>query len=141
MSSTGHLPELESLRSQVADLARELAERDQALQARHETERRLRFTQFAVDHAVDGVLWADDSKRFIYANDAASRLLGYSREELLNLGIADIAPRHDPDRVQHRLDEIMLNGAATDESTPPDKAHKTLRAPMRCCRACTCSVT
>ncbi len=30
MSSTGHLPELESLRSQVAELARELAERDQA---------------------------------------------------------------------------------------------------------------
>lgn len=117
MSSTGHLPELESLRSQVADLARELAERDQALEARHETERRLRFTQFAVDHAVDGVLWADDSKRFIYANDAASRLLGYSREELLNLGIADIAPRHDPDRFQRRLDEIRLNGTATYEST------------------------
>ncbi len=36
MSSTGHLPELESLRSQVADLARELAERDQAVQARQQ---------------------------------------------------------------------------------------------------------
>ncbi|MEK7726518.1 MAG: hypothetical protein AAB311_05000, partial [Nitrospirota bacterium] len=36
MSSTGHLPELESLRSQVADLARELAERDQAMQARQQ---------------------------------------------------------------------------------------------------------
>ncbi|MEK6533171.1 MAG: PAS domain S-box protein, partial [Nitrospirota bacterium] len=36
MSSTGQLPELESLRSQVADLARELAERDQAMQARQQ---------------------------------------------------------------------------------------------------------
>lgn len=32
MSSTGHAPELESLRSQVADLARELAERDRLMQ-------------------------------------------------------------------------------------------------------------
>lgn len=123
MSSTGHLPELESLRSQVADLARELAERDRAMQTRqqadaaqHEVERRLRFTQFAVDHAVDGVLWADESRRFIYANDAVCRSLGYSREELLGLRIADIAPHHDPERFQRRLDEIKRGGAAIYES-------------------------
>ena len=33
MSSTDHLSELESLRSQVADLSRELAERDQSMRA------------------------------------------------------------------------------------------------------------
>lgn len=33
MSSTDHLSELESLRSQVVDLARELAERDQSMRA------------------------------------------------------------------------------------------------------------
>lgn len=32
MSSTGHLPELDLLRGQVADLSRELAERDRTLQ-------------------------------------------------------------------------------------------------------------
>ena len=36
MSSTGRLPELESLRSQVAGLARELAQRDQAMQAQQQ---------------------------------------------------------------------------------------------------------
>ena len=65
MSSTDHLSELESLRSQVADLTREFAERDQAIL---ELQRRLCLAQFTVDHAEDGVLWADGSKRFIYAN-------------------------------------------------------------------------
>ena len=35
MSSTNHPSELESLRSQVADLTRALAEREQAMQAQH----------------------------------------------------------------------------------------------------------
>ena len=81
-----------------------------------QSERRLRFTQFAVDHAEDGILWADDSKRFMYANEAACRSLGYSNEELLTLSISDIAPYHDPARFQRRLDEIKQGTAATYES-------------------------
>lgn len=91
-------------------------QRTQAEAARDEAEHRLRFTQFAVDHAVDGVLWADESRRFIYANDAVCRSLGYSRDELLSLRIADIAPHHDPERFQRRLDEIKQGGAAIYES-------------------------
>lgn len=125
MSSTGHLPELESLRSQVADLARALAERDQAIlelqrrqtvSERREDERRLSLTQFAVDHAQDGILWADDSNRFIYANEAACRSLGYSNEELLTLSISDISPYHDPLRFQQRLDYLKKGTTATYES-------------------------
>jgi PAS domain S-box-containing protein len=125
MSSTDHLSELESLRSQVADLVRALAERDQAILELQrcqpdsvclENERHLRFTQCAVDRAEDGILWADDSKRFIYANAAACRLLGYSNEELLTLSISDIAPYHDPARFQQRLDQIKQGAAATYES-------------------------
>ena len=125
MSSAGHLSELESLRSQLADLTRTLAERDQAiLELQHcqpdsvylESERRLRFTQFAVDHAEDGILWADDSRRFMYANEAACRLLGYANKELLTLSISDIAPYHDPTRFQQRLDQIKQGTAAIYES-------------------------
>ncbi len=94
-----------------AEIQRLRAERTQ-----QQAERRLRITQFAVDHAIDGVLWADDSTRFIYANDAACRSLGYSREELLGLTIAHIAPGHDPERFQQRLDKIKQGGAATYES-------------------------
>ncbi len=91
-------------------------QRKQAEAARHETERRLRFTQFALDHAVDAVLWADESRRFTYANDTACRLLGYSREELLGLTIADVSPRHDPKRFQQRIDKIKQGDTTLYES-------------------------
>jgi PAS domain S-box-containing protein len=42
MSSTGHLPELELLRGQVADLSRELAERDRSMQDLREQSQLLR---------------------------------------------------------------------------------------------------
>jgi len=61
------------------------------------TERRvadakLRFTQFATDHAADAILWAGPDRRIMYVNVRATELLGYSRQELLTLSIPDIAP-------------------------------------------------
>jgi PAS domain S-box-containing protein len=111
-----HQDRLQTLLQVFAPRVAAELQREQAEAARRETERRLRFTQFAVDHAVDGVLWADESRRFIYANDAVCRSLGYGRDELLGLHIADIAPHHDPDRFQRRLDEIKQGGAAIYES-------------------------
>ena len=91
-------------------------QRQQADEALRVSERRLRLTQFALDHAQDSVLWADDSKRFVYANEAACRSLGYSKEELLRLSIPDIFQHHDPARVQQRAEEIRQGGVATFES-------------------------
>jgi PAS domain S-box-containing protein len=107
---------LRSLMAVFASRAGAELQRQQAEAAHRESEARLRFTQFAVDHAEDGVLWADDSKRFIYANEAACRLLGYANEELLTLSISDIAPYHDPTRFQQRIDQIKQGTAAIYES-------------------------
>lgn len=111
-----HTDWLHSLLAVFATRAGAELQRQRAEQAQREAERRLRFTQFAMDRAVDGVLWADDAGRFIYANDAVCRSLGYSQEELLDLRINDIAPYHDPERFQSRLDTIKQGGAATYES-------------------------
>ena len=86
------------------------------ISGRKQMESQLRLTQFAVDRAVDAVLWADAAKRFVYANDAACRSLGYTREELLTLHIPDIAPQHDPERFQSRLAAIKHSQSATYES-------------------------
>jgi PAS domain-containing protein len=96
----------------AAGAAAEL-QRQQAETALLESERLLRLTQFAVDRAVDVVLWADDTKRFVNANEAACRSLGYTREELLTLRIPDIAPHHDPERFQNRLTHIKHGTSAT----------------------------
>ena len=91
-------------------------QRQQDDAACREIERRSRFTQFAVGHAQDGILWADDSNRLIYANGAACQSLGYSNEELLTLSISDIAPYHDPSRFAQRPDGLKKSPAATYES-------------------------
>ena len=108
--------QLQSLMEVFASRATAELQRHRAEIAQRESESRLRFTQYAVDHAVDGVLWADESQRFVYANEAACRSLGYSQEELLRLSIPDIAPHHDPAHYQQQLDEIKQGRAATYES-------------------------
>jgi len=46
----------------------------------------------------DATLVADDQGRYVAANDAACRLLGYTREELLQLSVWDLTP--DPHEVE-----------------------------------------
>ncbi len=111
-----HTDWLHSLLTVFATRAGAELQRQRAEQAQREAERRLRFTQFAIDRAVDGVLWADDSGRFIYANEAVCRSLGYSQDELLSLRINDIAPDHDSERFRRQLETIKQDGAATYES-------------------------
>jgi PAS domain S-box-containing protein len=45
----------------------------------------------AIDRAPDAVFVADESMRYLAVNQAACRLLGYTREELLALRMTDVA--------------------------------------------------
>ena len=49
-----------------------------------------------IDSAADGILIADiESKKFLSGNPAICRMLGYSQEEIKNLGVMDIHPEKD----------------------------------------------
>ena len=50
------------------------------------------FAQFSIEHAAVPTLWMDSEARLVYANEAACRALGYTREELLHLRVHDIDP-------------------------------------------------
>ncbi|NLW36155.1 MAG: PAS domain S-box protein [Syntrophorhabdus aromaticivorans] len=52
----------------------------------------LQFTQFAVDSALDGILWIRKDGALHYVNDGLCRSTGYAREELLSMTIHDIDP-------------------------------------------------
>ncbi len=80
------------------------------------SESSLRRTQHVVDGAPDAILFADEQKRIIYANEEACRSLGYTREELLQLTVPDISARHDPARYASRLDALQRGEAVCYES-------------------------
>ncbi len=53
-------------------------------------ETKLRLSQFAADHAEDGIFWVTSDARIINVNHTACRMLGYSREELLEMCLTDV---------------------------------------------------
>jgi chemotaxis family two-component system sensor kinase Cph1 len=70
---------------------RDISERQRQQQA-------LQVTQFAVDHTGEAVYRISEDARFLYVNEAACRMLGYSREELLTMSVLDIDPDLTPER-------------------------------------------
>ena len=59
---------------------------------RKSAEEALGLTQFAIDHTSDAAFWVRPDASFIYINDAACSLYGYTREEFLTKGVFDINP-------------------------------------------------
>jgi PAS domain S-box-containing protein len=51
----------------------------------------------AIDHGPFAVLVADEDRRYVAVNQTACRLLGYSREELLQLSIDEVVVDPDPE--------------------------------------------
>jgi diguanylate cyclase (GGDEF)-like protein/PAS domain S-box-containing protein len=95
----------------IASLRTANARRD-AEAALGETEQRYRFM---LDNAADGVLIVDPQGHFVYANLAASNILGYSRAELLKLGIPDITPADRLDAERGNWEQAKREGSVRAE--------------------------
>jgi PAS domain S-box-containing protein len=78
------------------------------------TDRRRRRMQETIELAPDAYLLADMDARVTDVNEAACRLLGYGREELVGRSIFDIVPREDIPRLKAVKTELMT----------PHKVHK-----------------
>jgi PAS domain S-box-containing protein len=59
---------------------------------RKQREEVVKVRQFSLDHAPDSVFWMGPKGNFVYVNDTACQTLGYSKEELLSMGVSDIDP-------------------------------------------------
>lgn len=75
----------------------------------------LRFTQYTVDHAAEGVIWTDETGRFIYLNETACHMFDASREELLGLSVSDVDPNIPRDLWPERWRILKERGSVTVE--------------------------
>jgi diguanylate cyclase (GGDEF)-like protein/PAS domain S-box-containing protein len=80
----------------------------------------LSFNHFAVEQLADPVYWADRGGRIVYANQAASRMLGYTRDEILRLRVSDLDDTPRARNWEERWEEIGK------EAPPPfETIHRT----------------
>jgi len=64
----------------------------------------------AIQASLDGFWITDTSTRILEVNGAICRMLGYTREELLQLGIADIEVDESPEQIAAHTREMIENG-------------------------------
>lgn len=68
---------------------------------------RLQLFNFALDHSADAIYWFTFDTRFFYVNDAACSMLGYTKEELLNMSLETIDPAFPTEQGQKFLRMIQ----------------------------------
>jgi PAS domain S-box-containing protein len=65
-----------------------------------------------IEHAPDGIFIADAKGRFVEANPAACRMVGYTHAELMQLAITDIAPLGERDEHLALYEDIKLKSTS-----------------------------
>ncbi|HBB34656.1 MAG TPA: hypothetical protein DC064_23450, partial [Cyanobacteria bacterium UBA9273] len=110
----------EQLEGYSQTLEQKVQERTQELQQeirdRQRVEEALRLTQFAMDRSVDAITLIASDSRLVYVNDAACRLIGFTREELLTTTVPDRNPDFTLDKWQQHWQEIKQRGSLLFET-------------------------
>ncbi|MBX7192495.1 MAG: PAS domain S-box protein [Sandaracinaceae bacterium] len=89
----------------------DVSARVRAVEAAQRSEALLRST-FAI--AGDGIFVADPMGRFVEVNPAACAMTGYGREELLRLGVRDLVPADERERLPQVIERIVSEGRVVE---------------------------
>jgi len=81
------------------------------------SEEQLRRTQFVVETTADGVYWVGADARISSVNDAACKILGYTRDELLSMSVFDISPDFSPAIWPNHWEEVRKHKSFTFETS------------------------
>ncbi len=108
----------------TAEAGQSATTRLRAEQAQREAEARY---QAIIEGSSEGILVADaETQKFVYANAAICRMLGYSQDEIVKLGGADIYPQEASARAKADFDARVGNGQAYRTSQPCMRKDGTL---------------
>lgn len=88
----------------------------QDISERKAAEKVLQFTQYSVDNAADCIFWIKPNGYFAYANHAASRMHGYSIDELMLMAVFDVNPTISPEFWQPHWQAVREQGSFSLES-------------------------
>ena len=84
---------------------------------RKQLEEKLLLTQFTLDRAADMIFWVAPDGHFTYVNNAACRVLGYTREELLTKAVFDVNTLHNKENWEEHRQELKQHESITFENT------------------------
>ena len=102
-------PSVDELNKRVSELEFQLS------QARLR-ERALTFAQLVVDRFPEPICCVGADARFVYFNEAACHMLGFTKAEMANLTLNEIAPDITPDMWPQYWAEIKKRGSFTSET-------------------------
>lgn len=103
----------DELEQRVAERTAELRESHEALRLSNET------LQTIYDGILEGLLITDiETKRFVRANAAFCRMLGYSEEELLSASVRDIHPPEEVTDDLQRFEQVAQGQRFLNENRP-----------------------
>jgi len=78
-----------------------------------QAEQRLELMNFALDHVGESAVLVDEQGQLRYVNEGACRTLGYSRDELLALSVADLDPDYPVEAWSGYWQELQKIGSHT----------------------------
>jgi PAS domain S-box-containing protein len=81
----------------------------QDITRRKQAEEKLRLASYALEKVADAVYWMNQDGQFIDVNEAACRMLGYTREEMLGMSLSDIDNTISPSVWQDTWKELREN--------------------------------
>jgi len=79
------------------------------------------FKQYAIDNVVDGIYWIDEQARILEVNNAACKMVGYSREELTSMTVAQLDPNFSIEEWPARWEMLRKQGSSSVESVQRHK--------------------
>ncbi|MCX7044012.1 MAG: response regulator [Candidatus Sumerlaeota bacterium] len=105
--------ELGYLAGALDEMAQTLYEREEE---RNQTEENLKLMQFSIENSSDSAFWVGLDARFLYVNHRACQMLGYTRDEMLQMKVHDIDPDFSKERWPGHWQELKERGTLTFET-------------------------